>query len=127
MRRSQRYRLPARFEKSRVLFNLNRIGNTDHLVVVEGYWSVFRLYALGLPVVALMGASVSDAQLALLRERGTRRLTILWDGDDAGHKARERALPALADAFRVRAPVLPDGDKPDTLPERALRGLVGPV
>jgi DNA primase len=90
----------------------------------EGYWSVFRLHALGVPVAALMGSSVSEEQLALLRDRGTRRLTLLWDGDDAGRKARERALPDLASAFFVRAPVLPDGEKPDTLPERALRALV---
>ena len=72
----------------------------------------------------LMGSSVSEEQLALLRERGTSRLTVLWDGDDAGRKARERALPALADAFFVRTPLLPEGEKPDTLGERALRGLV---
>ena len=39
-------------------------------------------------------------------------------------KARERALPALADAFFVRAPLLPDGEKPDTLGEADLRQLV---
>jgi DNA primase len=120
----ERYLLPKRFEKSRVLFNLHRIDQLDNLVLVEGYWSVFRLHAMGVPVAALMGSSVSDEQLALLRERGTRSLTVLWDGDDAGRKARERALPALTDAFFVRAPVLPDGEKPDTLTVAALRQLV---
>jgi DNA primase len=120
----ERYLLPKRFEKSRVLFNLHRLGRAEHLVVVEGYWSTFRLHALGVPVAALMGSSVSDEQLALLRERGTRHVTVLWDGDDAGRKARERALPALADAFFVRAPALPDGQKPDTLGEAELRGLI---
>lgn len=122
---TERYRLPARFEKSRVLFNLNRIGNAEHVVLVEGYWSTFRLHALGVPVAALMGSSVSEEQLGLLRVRGTRRLTVLWDGDDAGGAARERWLPALASAFFTYAPVLPSGEKPDTLPERALRALVG--
>src|SRR4029077_9310960 len=116
---------PKRFEKSRVLFNLHRAAAGEHLVLVEGYWSTFRLHAMGAPVAALMGSSISDEQLALLRERGTRSLTVLWDGDDAGRKARERALPALADTFFVRAPILPDGVEPDTLPEAALRGLVG--
>jgi len=40
-------------------------------------------------------------------------------------KARERALPALADAFFVHAPLLPDGEKPDTLTEHALQAFVG--
>jgi len=120
----ERYRLPAKFEKSRVLFNLHRVAAGEHIVLVEGYWSVFRLHALGVPVVGLMGWSVSPEQLALLRERGIRRVTALWDGDEAGARARERALPALASAFFVRAPVLPNGEKPDTLPESTLLQLV---
>lgn len=119
----ERYRLPAKFEKSRVLFNLHRVEG-EHVVLVEGYFSTFRLHALGVPTAALMGSSVSEEQLALLRERGTRQVTLLLDGDDAGRKARERALPALANAFFVRAPLLPDGEKPDTLGEAALLQLV---
>ena len=60
-----------------------------------------------------------------MRERGTRYITLLLDGDEAGRKGRERCLPALADQFYVRAPLLPDGEKPDTLPEGALQVLVG--
>jgi len=120
----ERYRLPAKFEKSRVLFNLHRVAAGEHIVLVEGYFSSFRLHALGVPVAALMGSSVSEEQLALLGERGTRQVTLLLDGDEAGRKARERALPALANAFFVRAPLLPDGEKPDTLGEVALLQLV---
>ena len=120
----ERYKLPPKFQKSRVLFNLHRLPPGMNIVLVEGYWSVFRLHALGVPVVGLMGWSVSAEQLALLRERGVRFVTVLMDGDDAGRKAREKVLPALADAFFVRAPVLPDGEKPDTLPEGQLRELV---
>ena len=120
----ERYLLPAKFEKSRVLYNLHRVRDAEHVVLVEGYWSAIRLHALGVPAVALMGWSISPEQIALLRDRGTRYLTVLWDGDEAGARARERALPDLASAFFVRAPILPDGEKPDTLPEPALRQLV---
>jgi DNA primase len=119
-----RYKLPAKFQKSRVLFNLHRVFDAEHVVLVEGYWSAIRLHALGVPVAALMGWSVSPEQLALLRERGTRYLTLLLDGDDAGRRGRERALPDLASSFFVRAPELPDGQKPDTLPEAELLSLV---
>ena len=107
-----------------MLFNLHRVSDAEHVVLVEGYWSAFRLHTLGVPVASLMVSSVSEDQLALLRERGTRRITILWDGDDAGRKARERWLPALASAFFVRAPLLLDGEKPDTLGEAELLELV---
>jgi DNA primase len=120
----ERYKLPAKFQKSRVLFNLHRVAIGEHIVLVEGYWSVFRLHALGIPVAALMGWSVSAEQVALLRERGARFVTLLLDGDDTGRKARERVLPALASAFFVRAPLLPDGQKPDTIGEAQLRQLV---
>jgi len=120
----ERYLLPAKFEKSRVLYNLHRVRDAEHVVAVEGYWSTIRLSALGVPVVGLMGWSVSPEQIALLRERGTRYLTVLWDGDEAGARGRERAVPDLASAFFVRAPVLPDGEKPDTLGGAELKKLV---
>jgi len=120
----ERYRLPAKFHKSAVLFNLHRVPEGEHLVLVEGYWSAIRLHALRLPAAALMGWSASAEQLALLRDRGVRFLTLLLDGDDAGRRGRERVLPELAQSFFVRAPLLPDGQKPDTLPEPLLRQLV---
>jgi DNA primase len=120
----ERYKLPARFQNSRVLFNLHRVSDAEHVVLVEGYWSAIRLHRLGLPVAALMGWSASADQIALMRDRGTRFITLLLDGDDAGRRGRERVLPDLAASFFVRAPLLPDGQKPDTLPERALRELV---
>ena len=107
-----------------MLFNLHRLGDAEHVVLVEGFWSVFRLHALGVPVVGLMGSSVSPEQLRLLGDRGTRFVTLLLDGDEAGRKARERALPDLASAFFTRAPALPDGEKPDTFGEAALLKLV---
>jgi DNA primase len=120
----ERYKLPAKFQKSRVLFNLHRVSDAEHVVLVEGYWSAIRLHTFGLPVAALMGWSVSADQIALLRDRGTRFVTLLLDGDDAGRRARERVLPDLADGFFVRAPLLPVGQKPDTLGEAELRRLV---
>lgn len=119
-----RYKLPGKFQKSRVLFNLHSVTDARHIVLVEGYWSVFRLHGMGIPVAGLMGWSVSAEQIALLRERGTEFVTLLLDGDDAGQAARERVLPALCDGFFVRAPVLPSGVKPDTLAEARLRELV---
>jgi DNA primase len=93
-------------------------------VLVEGYWSAIRLHELGIPVAALMGWSVSHEQIALLRERGTRFVTLLLDGDDTGRRGRERVLPDLSSSFFVRAPLLPDREKPDTLPEQQLREMV---
>jgi DNA primase len=58
------------------LFNYHRVVGAQHLVIVEGYWSVFRLHALNVPAVALMGTSLSDLQMDLLGQSGAQRLEL---------------------------------------------------
>jgi DNA primase len=79
-----KWKLPPRFEKSRVLFNLHRVDEPVHLVVVEGFFDAMCLHVLGLPVVALMGRALSQHQLQLLESAGTQYLTLLLDGDEPG-------------------------------------------
>jgi DNA primase len=103
-----KYKLPPKFEKSRVLFNLHRLeAGLGHIVLVEGFWSAIRLHSLGVPVVALMGTSISPEQTALINARGVRSVVLLLDGDAAGYQARERLLPLLAETFFARPPLLP--------------------
>jgi DNA primase len=116
-----KYILPRGFEKRRVLFNLYRVTGAEHLVLVEGYWSVFRLQAVGVPTVALMGRVLSAEQEALLSASGARMLTLLLDGDRSGREATGELLPRLATNFFVRVVHLPDGAQPDTVPEEFLR------
>lgn len=131
-----KYKLPPGFQKHRVLFGLNRIAHVNpysgalegpaHLFLVEGYFSVFRLHERGVPsVAALMGSSVSDEQVELLRRwRGLERITLLLDGDDPGRKARESALLKLCAWFYVRAPELPDGLAPHDLSDEEVIAIV---
>lgn len=115
-----KYDLPRGFPKRRVLFGLHRVAGAEHLVLVEGYWSVFRLHALGIPAVALMGRTLFPEQEALLLQSGVRMLTLLLDGDGPGRAATEQLLPQLAERFFVRKVSLPDGAEPDTVPEQFL-------
>jgi DNA primase len=109
--------MPRGFKKSEVLFNYHRVVGARHLVIVEGYWSVFRLHTLNVSAVALMGTSLSDIQTDLLRKSGARQLTLLLDADRAGRKATADLLPRLSSLFFVRTPTLPDGESPDTVSE----------
>jgi DNA primase len=119
-----RYKLPAGFEKTQVLFNLHRVPLRDHVIVVEGYFSVMRLHELGFEnVVALMGRSISERQVELLAERFSH-VTLLLDGDTPGRSGTETILPKLARLLFVRDAVLPDGTQPDTVAEEALRTLL---
>lgn len=51
----EHYKLPPKFHKRAVLYNLHRVPPGEHIILVEGYWSAIRLHALGFPVAALMG------------------------------------------------------------------------
>jgi DNA primase len=64
----EKYKLPKGFHKTLELFNLHRVKKTRHLVVVEGFFSAIRLHGLCVPSVALMGSSMSEEQIELLRE-----------------------------------------------------------
>ena len=62
----EKYKLLGGFLKSHAVFNLNRVGESG-LILVEGFFSVFRLWQAGLPnAVALMGSSLSGEQKKLL-------------------------------------------------------------
>ncbi len=119
-----KYKLPPKFRKAAVVFNLHRVADADHLIVVEGYFSVFRLHALEAPAVALMGRDLSDAQIALLSQSGATRLTLMLDGDEPGRTAAESILPRLARSFFVRVVNLPDGFQPDTVDEDLIATLL---
>ena len=119
-----RYLLPRGFRKQRVLFNLYRVAGASALVIVESYWSVFRLAALGVPAAALMGRDLSAAQLALLVAAGVDHVRIMLDGDEPGRSATLTMLPELARHVFVKRLELPDATKPHSAPEDVLRRLI---
>jgi DNA primase len=119
-----RYKFPRGFKKRLVLFNLHRVRMADVLVIVEGCWSVFRLDALGVASVALMGRSLSADQEQLILDAGVRRIILLLDGDDAGRSATVELLPRLSSHLFVHALIMPDGAEPDTMDETALRAIL---
>ena len=121
----QKYLLPRGFRKSAVLFNFHRVANVKHLVIVEGYWSVFRLHHLGVAAIALMGRTLSNEQEQLLLKSNVRLLKLLLDADEPGRKATEELLPRLSQQFFVRVPTLPDNEAPDTVDEDLLTAAVG--
>jgi DNA primase len=115
-----KYLLPRGFEKRRVLFGLHRVIGAERLALVEGCWSVFRLYALDIAASALMGRTLSTEQESLLLHSGVERLALLLDGDRGGRTASAELVQRLSQNFFVRNVVLPDGAQPDTVAEQFL-------
>jgi DNA primase len=122
-----RYLLPRDFRKQLVLYNLNRVRDASTLIIVESYWSVFRLSVLGAPAIGLMGRELSKAHVALLREAAVERIGLMLDGDIPGRAATAKMLPELAQHFFVRDLELPDRMKPHSAPEEILRALIAPL
>lgn len=119
-----KYELPTGFHKELELFNLHRVMRCRHLVVVEGYFGAIRLHGMRIPAVALMGRSISTAQLELLSCANARHVTVLLDGDDAGRAAAGEVAGAIASVVWARTVQLPDGTQPDTVEQPELVRLL---
>jgi len=88
-----KYLFPKNFSKSYHLFNIQHIKpHVPHVphqkpvFIVEGFFDCIHIVKLGFDAVALMGSSVSQQQLTLLKEIN-RFYILMLDGDDAGEKA----------------------------------------
>jgi DNA primase len=107
------------FRKREALYGLPHalepIRRADRVVVVEGYFDCIALHRAGIgEAVATCGTALTSDHARNLRRR-TRNVVMLFDGDDAGQRAVERALEILLPAgLRARAALLPPGDDPDT-------------
>src|SRR5262249_34183383 len=108
---------------------LEPIRRTERAVVVEGYFDLVALARAGVEgALATCGTALGPEHARGLRRR-TRRVVLLFDGDEAGQRAMERALAGLLPGeVRVRAALLPGGMDPDDFLARegaaALRELV---
>jgi DNA primase len=101
-----KYLFPKNFNKSWHLFNIQRI--TPHtpqapqapqhqkpVFIVEGFFDCIHIVKLGFDAVALMGSSISQQQLTLLKEIN-RFYILMLDGDEAGEKATIKIANKMA-------------------------------
>ncbi len=122
-----KYKQPKGFRKEIELFNWHRAIElqTGPMIMVESFFSVFRLHDMGYPCISPMGRSLSEAQIVLLKESGTKEVVLLFDGDDPGRQAIITVGRALLDAgLKVSAPVVPEGFKPHRLSSKKLKRIV---
>ena len=88
------------YSKSRNLFGLNVAKKGDirkRILIVEGYMDVISLYQRGITnVVAPLGTALTQQQGWLLR-KNSEQIILSFDSDEAGLKAKLRALDILQD------------------------------
>jgi DNA primase len=121
------------YRKGHVLYGMHKardaMAKAKRAVLVEGYLDVIACHRSGVDIaVASLGTALSEDHAKLLK-RWVHDVVILYDSDEAGEKAADRAINILeAEGLRVRVALMPKGEDPDTLlrtagPE-AVRGAV---
>jgi DNA primase len=122
-----KYRLPPRFRKSLVLFNLHgAAAEGKSVIVVEGFFDCFKVHQAGLPgVVALMGCSLSFRQEELMCAH-FREVVLLLDGDTPGCTAAAAIAQRLVPKVSTRLVEVPPGSQPDQLGAGQIRCLCIP-
>lgn len=110
----------AVFQKSRTLYGLHlaqrSIQQHNLAIVCEGYMDVVALHQAGFThAVATLGTALSEDHARLLT-RLCDRVVLLFDGDEAGQKAADRAVEVFfSHPVDVRIAILPQGQDPDDL------------
>jgi DNA primase len=122
-----KYRLPAGFRKSHVLFNLHRaiLSRDNTLILVEGFFDTFKVHQAGHHnVAALMGSKLSDRQTDLIATY-FNQVILMLDADPAGKAATTAAETSLSSMIRVQIVELDPGSQPDQLAPREINQLLG--
>ena len=104
------------FNKRKNLFGLNIAKKTklDYMILVEGYMDAIALHQYGFDcAVASLGTSLTEEHAVLL-SRYTENVVLIYDGDEAGQRAAQRAIPMLEKAgLSIKVLQLKDAKDPD--------------
>lgn len=75
------------FKKGEILYGLNfikkEIRKLGYIVIVEGFNDAIQLQKYSIPAVAIMGTSLTDGQIALIKKY-TNNVILFLDGDEPG-------------------------------------------
>ncbi len=104
------------FNKRKNLFGLNlaKKSKAGGLILVEGNIDVVALHQYGFDnAVASLGTSLTEEQAALMT-RYAEQVILIYDGDNAGQNATQRAIPILERAgLQVKVLQLTGAKDPD--------------
>jgi DNA primase len=107
------------FHKKESLYGLHAaldaIRRSGTAIVVEGNFDVLALHEAGIEeAIAPMGTALTVEQVAELGRLASKTVTVVFDGDAAGRRAGQKAIPLFVDAdVDGRVARLPSGVDPD--------------
>lgn len=126
------------FHKSEVLYGLDKakaaMAISGIAIVVEGYTDVISLHEAGMEnAVATLGTALTGQHIRVLSRHAKNRIIYLFDGDEAGQRAADRALGFIDENMtpeagrskvELAAVTLPEGlDPADFVKEKGIDAL----
>ena len=104
------------FNKRKNLFALNiaKKSKQGYLILVEGYMDAIALHQYGFDcAVASLGTALTEDGANLL-SKYTDQVVLIYDGDEAGQRAAQRAIPILEKTgLKVKVLSMRDAKDPD--------------
>jgi len=106
------------FKKGQLLYHfyeaLQEIRKSKQVVLYEGFFDVISSYAAGIKHgVATMGTALTKEQTKLIKSV-TQSMIVAYDGDSAGLKAADHAIPMLEkEGLKVEILMIPEKMDPD--------------
>ena len=109
------YRRPAKGKVGNILFPLDKVKNTNYIILVEGLFDMLNMWQLGYKnTLCIFGASnFGRDKLDLVDKIGVNRVDIMMDPDAPGQMAAEK-IQSLLDSKNIYSRIikLPLGHDP---------------
>lgn len=106
-----KYLFSKGFAKSKNLFGINHLYSVETLYVVEGALDAMWLDQHGYSSVAVLGASISPAQINLIGTLHPSEVVLSLDNDEAGRRGVSKATLDMNGRFLLSYLNLPTGYK----------------
>jgi DNA primase len=112
------YRRPNQVSVIDCLFPIDKIKNTNHIILVEGIFDMLNMWQMGYKnTLCIFGASnFGKVKLDLIDRLGVTKVDIVMDDDLAGQKAAEK-IAGYLDSRNIYSRIikLPNGKDPGDL------------
>jgi DNA primase len=127
-----KYVLPKQFRKELLVYGLAELKkrwlfegrHEQGLFVVESYLSVIK-HGDHVPMISMMGRSISQAQIDLIKDLPFRAIIAVSDGDEPGREGARDIAGAVAPHRWTRVVDMPDDQKPHHMTPEELHAYLG--
>lgn len=106
------------YKKTNELFALNlaKDSGSETMILCEGYMDVIAMHQAGFTnAVAGCGTALTSEQVRLI-SRYAKEVILAYDADEAGQKARDKAINLFSQTdIKIKIPILSGGKDPDEI------------